>query len=288
MTLARWRGHEPRLASMTGRVNIPGAQIQALDSRSGWATLADREGYFILPDVLWYPFATYDLVISADGEKGKIVRVTAPERLPEDGMFDTEAINLEQGAEVDLSALSGVNANTFMAYDAENTQYYKDLFDRLTAGKESDDERIDAANQYVATKLSFEETPWEVGSPRRVLESGSQYCGHLSAALATLLATGEYRTREIDLTDGKSAPYTHVAVEVFYDGGWHLYDPTYGVRFLNNHGKVASYKDVRLDTSIITEDLFVRFPPQKRLELAALLPSVYGSGFHHFYCFKNR
>ena len=30
--------------------------------------------------------------------------------------------------------------------------------------------------------------PWDLGSPKRVLEKGSQYCGHLSEAMATVLS----------------------------------------------------------------------------------------------------
>jgi hypothetical protein len=288
MTLARWEGHEPRLASIAGRASTPGAEIYAVDSRSGWATLADREGRFLLPDVMWYPRATFELVLTTNGENGKLVRVTGPEKLPADDGFDVGAIDFEQGREVNLSSLPGANALTRMGYDEDNARYYKELFDKLTAGSESDDERVNAINEFVAGKLNYEETQWELGSPRRILERGSQYCGHLSEAMATLLATGGYPVRTVNLTDGKNPAGTHVVVEVFYAGAWHLYDPTYGVKFLNKDGSVASYKDVRLDTSVITEDLFLRFKPEKRRELAAWLPTVYNTGFHHFYRFKDK
>jgi hypothetical protein len=288
MTLARWEGHEPRLASIAGRAGTPGAEIYAVDSRSGWATLADREGRFLLPDVMWYPRATFELVMTTNGDNGKLVSVTGPEKLAADGGFDVKAIDFEQGREVNLSSLPGANALTRMGYDEENARYYKELFDKLTAGSESDDERVNAINEFVAGKLNYEETQWELGSPRRILERGSQYCGHLSDAMATLLATGGYPVRTVNLTDGKNPPGTHVVVEVFYAGAWHLYDPTFGVKFLNKDGSVASYKDVRLDTSVITEGLFLRYKPEKRRELAAWLPTVYDTGFHHFYRFKDK
>jgi hypothetical protein len=41
--LARWRGKPPRSMSIAGRPNVPAAQIQALDSRSGWAALASSD-----------------------------------------------------------------------------------------------------------------------------------------------------------------------------------------------------------------------------------------------------
>ena len=288
MSYARWSGHEPTLVSLAGRVNTPCGQIQALDSRSGWATLADREGRFLLPDVMWYPLATFELVMTTEDGKGRLVTVTAPEKLPDDGVFNVEAIRFEQGREVDLTALPGANAITRMDYDAENAAYYKELYDKLTAGRGSDDERIGAICDYVAGKLNYEETQWELVSPRRILESGSQYCGHLSEAMATLLAIGGYEVRTVNLTDGKKPPATHVVVEGFYGDEWHLYDPTFGVKFLKKDGGVASHKDVRLDPSIITEDLFVRFQPPKRSELAALLIGIYGTGYHHLYCFNER
>ena len=288
MKLARWRGHEPRLLSIAGKLNVAGAQVEALDSRSGWATVTDSEGRFILPDLMWYPGETYDLVISTDGDKGTLNKISAPQGFPEGGIFSIEELKLDQGKAVDLSGLPGVNTTTYEYYDVVNKDYYEELIEKITTGKRSDEEKIDAINDYVATKLNYEETQWELGSPRRILERGSQYCGHLSEAMATLLATGGYRVRTVNLTDGKNPPGTHVVVEVFYAGAWHLYDPTYGVKFLKKDGSVASYKDVRLDTSVITEDLFVRFKPNKRRELAAWLPTVYDTGFHHFYGFKDK
>jgi len=166
--------------------------------------------------------------------------------------------------------------------------YYKALFDKLTAGKLTDEEKIGAINDYVAHKLNYEETQWDLGTPRRVLERGSQYCGHLSAAMETLLAVGGYRTRAVNVTDGKIPPGTHVVVEVFYDGGWHLFDPTFGVKFQNKDGHVASYKDVRLDTSLIPGDLFARFDADSRRDLVRLLPGAYATGYHHYYYYKDK
>jgi transglutaminase-like putative cysteine protease len=237
---------------------------------------------------MWYPLADYDLVESADGEKGKIIRVTAPETLPENGMFKVETTNLEQGDVVDLRDLPGARTTTLVDYDGKNAPYYRDLFEELTAGKESDEEQVNALNDFVAAKLDYDQKELDSKSPRRVLEHGSQYCADLSTALATLLATGGYKTRVIDLRDGKTQPSTHAVVEVFYGGEWHLYDPTFGMQLRNQNGQVASYKDVRLATSAITEDLFKRFEPMRRLALAALLPKIYSTGFHHFYCFKDR
>jgi hypothetical protein len=58
--------------------------------------------------------------------------------------------------------------------------------------------------------------------------------------------------------------------------------------FRNKIGEVASYRDVRLDTSLISEDLFTKFNEKVRNELLALLPAVYQTGYHHFFYFKQK
>src|SRR3989442_1636880 len=110
MRLAKWRGHEPRFISITGMVNAPGVQVQALDSRSGWATLTGRDGRFVLPDVMWYPGATYELVISSDESSGKLIKARSPEVFPDSGLFSIGELNVSQASEVELGSLIGVNS----------------------------------------------------------------------------------------------------------------------------------------------------------------------------------
>ena len=288
MKMARWRGKEPRFMSIAGRLNVPAAQIQALDSRSGWATLADSDGAFVLPLEMWYPSARYELVISTDDSVGRLIKVTAPEEFPENGVFSAGELDVSLGAPVKLASLIGVNSVSVEDFDYKNREYYQDLYDKLTAGKQSDEEKMDAIYGYVACKLNYNETQWELGSPRRVLERGSEYCGHLSIAMQTLLEIGGYRARAIHMSDGRHPLGTHAVVEVFYDEGWHLYDPTFGLKFLNKDGTVASYRDIRLDTSLISEDLFARFDEEVRRRLLTLLPGIFQTGYHHFFYLKSK
>jgi hypothetical protein len=285
---ARWRGQNPRLASIKGRVNSPGLQIEALDSRSGFAGLADNEGNFVLPDVMWYPEATFELVITDGDSVGRLIEITAPHQLPENGEFNVGELDIVQGTPVNVEPLIGLNSITLDDFDSRNSDYYKKVFDRLTAGEHSDEDRVAAINDYVATRLNYDETQWELGSPRRVLERGSEYCGHLGTAMQTLLSIGGYTARAVHMSDGNRPPGTHVVVEVLYRGAWHLYDPTFGLKFLKKDGEVASYKDVRLDTSLISEDLLARFPHKVRRELMTLLPAVYGTGYHHYFYFRGQ
>lgn len=286
MTWARWIGNEPRLVSIAGRVEAEGIRIEALDSRSGWTTLTDKKGDFVLPDVMWYPGANYQIVVSTDESKGKLIEVSAPDQFPDGGLFDAGGLNLSKAQEVDLSGLLGLNA-TYRDYDAKNADYYEELFNTITADKDSDKEKVAAINKFVATKFNTEETRWDMGSPRRVLEQGSRYCGHLSAAMATLLEAGNYRTRGVYMSDGKAPLGTHIVVEVFYGGAWHLYDPMFGVGFENKDGIVASYREIRLNPDLISEDSFSSFDPKVRQRLMALLPGIFSSGYHHFIQIRN-
>src|SRR5437763_12001732 len=225
MRLGRWRGHAPRLVALAGNVRIAGAQIQALDSRSGWAALSDGAGRFLLLDVDWYPGASYDLVLSTDGEIGRMITLKpAP---PADDIVELGDLAFGEGKPVTLRELPGVTTVSYEDYDSANGAFYRDLYTQITAGKQGDEAIIGAVNDYVATKLNYDETQWEIGSPRRILESGSCYCGHLSTAMATLLRNGNYKVREIHLSNGQIPPGTHAVVEVFYGGDWHLFDPTY-------------------------------------------------------------
>jgi hypothetical protein len=287
MTVARWRGYEPRFMSIAGKVASGGAGIHQLDSRSGWATLSDADGNFILPGVMWYPGAGYDLLISTDGLTGTLVEVSAPADYPESGLFEIGRLDNTRGEQVRIDSLYGINSFTGEEFDKQNGEYYRETYERVTAGKATDEEKIDAINRHVATKLNYDETQWDIGSPRRILETGSQYCGHLATAMQTLLAVGGYRARSLHLIDGAEPPGAHAVVEVFHDGSWHLYDPTFGIKYLNAEGRVASYNEVRLDPSLIKEEHFASYNMKERLKWVSFMRGVYGTGFHHFYYLKK-
>jgi len=288
MKLAKWRGKEPRLVSIAGRVNAPGAQVDALDSRSGWAALSDRDGNFVLPDVMWYPGVTYEMVISTDDSHGTLIKLNGPDEFPDNGILNVGNLQSDGGSQWDLDSLIGLSSTTSEDFDWGNKQYYKDLFDKLTEGKLSDEAKILALNDYVASKLNYNETQWELGSPRRILDRGSEYCGHLSTAMETLLAVGGYKTRAVHMMDDKHPPSTHAVVEVYYGGRWHLYDSTFGLAFKNKDGEVASYEDVRLNPNLIAAVLFHKFDDKVRQQLLTLLPGIYQTGYHHFYYFKKQ
>jgi hypothetical protein len=286
LRLSALQGYEPQPLSLHGTVEAPGAQIHVLEPPLGWASQSDREGRFLLTYLTWYRGAEFDLLIRQPGITARQIRVSAPNQFPAGGVFELGKLNLEEAEEVPGGEPGGIDSH-FQAYDAANAQYYEDLFRILTAGKHSHEERILAVNDHVAAKLNYEQGQKEPGSPRLTLESGSQYCGHLAAAMATLLTAGQYEVRQIDMTDGKTPSRTHVVVEVAYDSGWHLFDPTFGVVYRRKDGAVASYSDVRLNPELITPELYSHLPPKQRRDVLDLMRSTYGSGLHHYYRFTR-
>ena len=284
--ISKLRGYEPRLVSISGECGLPGARIQAVDSKTGWASVADANGNFLLPGLLWYRGATYDLVFSTDDRTARTARVSLLEPNPTREAISVGRISLS-GSYTVLYDLRGLNSPARLPYDFNNRDYYRTLYDALTFGIIDDKRKIDTVNRFVAERLNQRNKRWEIGSPRRVLEEGSLYCGHLSEALASILAVG-YRTRIVDMTDTSDPPNTHVVVEVFYRDEWHLFDPTFGVRFEKPDGGVASYTDIRLDPEIVSPASFATFRNRFPRVSLGWIQGVYTSGSHHLseYCFK--
>jgi hypothetical protein len=228
---------------------------------------------------MWYPGASYNLVISADAHHLKRVRLSAPLSCPDDSIVDVGELQFDDGYEIDREdALVRP-----MEYDLDNRDYYAGLFTRLTANLFTDEQAVAAISKYVAGKLNYDESAREFKTPRQILERGSCYCSNLALAMAAITAAGNYPTRTIHLSDSPEHQNTHVVVEVYYGDQWHLYDPTYGVVFLNRHGEVASYKELRLDPGLVTNDAFEGFKPETAESILAWMPKTYRAGFHQIY-----
>ena len=105
--------------------------------------------------------------------------------------------------------------------------------------------------------------------------------------MATLLRAGGYDSRILDLSDAGSPPDTHVLVEVDFGGAWRLYDPTFGLIFRNEDGTVCTYRDLRLNSGLLSQTLARYAPRESRRKLLSQLPGIYESGFHHFYQFRR-
>jgi transglutaminase superfamily protein len=285
--ISRWRGDEPRIVMITGRLSGYGAQVEALrgarviaaESMSGYSAMSDTEGKFSLPHLTWFPSTSYNLLVAADAYHLRRLKLVCPSTCPSNGILDFGELRFDEGDEVDQKT----TLVRPMEYDSDNDEYYAGMFARLTAGQQSDESAINAICKYVAGKLNYEETTRQFHSPRQVLERGSCYCSNLALAMAAITASGNYPTRTVHLSDSPEHKHTHVVVEVFYGDRWHLYDPTYGVFFLNRNQEVASYRDLRLDPGLVTSDAFAKLKFDTAENILSWMPKTYETGFHQIY-----
>lgn len=290
MKVSAWQGEPPKIISLRGRVftkqpdkeYLKGAEVEALDSLSGWASLTDRQGKFMLPDVVWYPRAKYSLIFAASPYQVRQIEVAAPADYPKSGELNLGELDFDRGCQIDPIDLQGSNSNHFIGYDKRNDDYYCKLFEELTEGKKTDEEKLDAIARYVSSRLIHNAPDETDETPRRILERGSRKRG-LALALATIATAGNYSVRLVDLIDSPYQPTPHVVAEVYYDDGWHLYDPLLGESFSNMESRAASYKELRLDTSLIRPGAKM----QTLIQLAGYrnnwMPDIYCSGIHHYY-----
>jgi transglutaminase-like putative cysteine protease len=263
-----------------------GAQIEALDSTSGWAAMTDKRGEFVLRDLTWHPRAAYTLIIAANEHKSRQIQIVAPATYPEGGVIEFGELDFERSCQISTDNLPGRNSITYLEYDLKNDLFYRRIVAELAAGKRTDEEKIQALSSYVATKLDAYQSDDRIESPRRVLENGSAFCGKLAFALATLAEAVDYRARLIDLIDGEPRPNAHMVTEIYYGDRWHLYDPTAGVGFHDRSDRIASYRDLRLDPKLVSS------APPNHLPATADMPEtseigIYQSGLHHYYYLKR-
>ncbi len=288
---ATWRSEKPQSVSISAKLRgsgalieaLKGAQVVALESTSGYAAMTDADGRFTLPHLTWYPNAQYNLIVSVDRYHTKHLKIIAPSSYPQEGIVDAGELNYEEGEEVDERD----NSARHLRVDVENDDYYRKLFDALTAHAGTDHEKIQAINKYVVTRHNPKENAWGFKSARQIIERGAPHCSNLAFAMAIVCAAGGYPSRTIHTTDDIQYSNTHVAIEIYYGESWHLYDPTYGVFFPNEKGIVMSYKELRLNPDLITSEAFPKFEPDAISGILAWMPKTYSSGLHQLYQVKN-
>jgi transglutaminase-like putative cysteine protease len=89
--------------------------------------------------------------------------------------------------------------------------------------------------------------PLPASTPDAVLGSQAGICGHAALAYAAIVKRLGLpaQSAQFYYDDPGNVPDSHIAVEVLYDGGWHYYDPTFGVFFTDATGNVMSITDAR-------------------------------------------
>ncbi len=79
-------------------------------------------------------------------------------------------------------------------------------------------------------------------TPNGVLEVGSGICGHAALTFAAIVKRFGLPVRSVQLWYENGSG--HIAAEVFYDGAWHYYDPTFGA-YYSVGGRVLSIGEAR-------------------------------------------
>ncbi|MGH9831286.1 MAG: transglutaminase domain-containing protein, partial [Blastocatellia bacterium] len=289
------RGDPPRLISIRGyvvrhrlgREPLKGGEVQVQDSASGWASLTDDDGRFLLKDVRWFRGAHYELVVTANDYQVARLEIT-PSKRPRSGVLDVGEVDFDQGCRIGAGKVAGLNAVSFLDYDRKNADYYRRLFVGLTEDKPTDEEKLDAINRFVASRRLLDPQSESQPTIRGIMTDGDQHCGGLALAFATLAKAGNYSTRVIDLMSDGANPVFHMVAEVYYDERWHLYDPTAGLTFKDSDGRVASYKELRLDTNLLGDASL----PEHRSNSVTLgglkCAPFYESGICHYYLFTEQ
>lgn len=104
--------------------------------------------------------------------------------------------------------------------------------------------------------LELKGLPLPNSDPDVILGTQAGICGHAVIAFATIMEDLGYSVQSVQfywtLPDG--TPDSHIAVEVFYDGGWHYFDPTFGLYWTDASGNVLSITDERTSVGIEHKD----------------------------------
>jgi hypothetical protein len=287
LKLATWSGEKTGMIALSGRLTgngafaegIKGAQVIALESSSGYCAMSDGEGRFSLPHLFWYPDSTYHLVVIADLHHMKKLQVNGPATYPTDGIWEIGELRFDEGSAIAKSEVPIRN----LKYERENLDFYRELFYRITLNAQTDAQKIDAICKYVATKHNPSETRWVFNSARQILEGGAPHCSNLAFAMAAITAAGGYPTRTVHTSDTPQYTNIHTVAEVYYENGWHLYDPTYGIHFPNRQGRASGYKELRMNPALIKAEAFGGINAETTVGALAWMPATYRSGIFQFY-----
>ena len=94
------------------------------------------------------------------------------------------------------------------------------------------------AHRYVFTKAQYYHRHDEMDyTPYFFSASSSGLCGSAALSFVYLAQHYGFPARVVQLEG-------HVVAEIFYEGGWHMFDPSYAQYILNDYGAVASVSEV--------------------------------------------
>ncbi|HMB25251.1 MAG: transglutaminase domain-containing protein, partial [Chloroflexota bacterium] len=121
-------------------------------------------------------------------------------------------------------------ANDFIIAKGEDQNYLRSIlkiiFPDGTAGLSEEQISIEIL-RYVTSALDLKDNS---GSATKILREGYAICGGRGVSFETLVRLIGIPARWVNIY-GLVSQGGHTVVEVYYDGQWHLYDPTYGTFF---------------------------------------------------------
>jgi Transglutaminase-like superfamily len=83
-------------------------------------------------------------------------------------------------------------------------------------------------------------------NPGSVLTMQAGICGHATLTFAAVVRHFGYSVRSVRFYySTPSGPDSHIAVEVLYGGGWHFFDPTFGLYWTDANGTALAITEVR-------------------------------------------
>jgi transglutaminase superfamily protein len=93
-------------------------------------------------------------------------------------------------------------------------------------------------------------------TPDSVLGRQAGVCGHAALTFAAIVKRLGLPARSVQFyfQDPGNVPNNHIAVEVFYDGGWHYFDPTFGLFWIDASGNALSIADARSGSGTLQKD----------------------------------
>ncbi len=142
-----------------------------------------------------------------------------------------------------VGGIRDVRVTTDRSIDCSSIQTIaRDLY----AGCKGDQEKAIATWYFVRRMLfHWPHVPtWD--SVDLINSYGWGLCGYQSTIYCQIAAAGGLKARMMH-------PKNHAIAEVFYDGGWHMFDCQVGWYALNRKGKVASCAELKADPTLVTD-----------------------------------
>ena len=81
-------------------------------------------------------------------------------------------------------------------------------------------------------------------TPEAILAAQAGICGHAALTFAAIVKRFGLPVRSVQFYYGPDLSWNHISDEVQYGGGWHYFDPTFGIDYEQN-GVVLSIADAR-------------------------------------------